>query len=296
MGVLLGYGMSLCFMTVSVVPAQYFSRKRGLANGLVFAGGGLGGAVTSFFMDALIQRFGPGWAFRILGFATLATGLPAAWLVRERIPIRTPGFIEWRLFKDVGFVLVFCAGAIATFALFVTPFFLPLYVHAMGLPSSAGAGLVAGFNLSSAVGRIASGLLCDRIGALNTLFLAMVLSALSMLALWPASTSLAPLAVFVVVNGPANGGFFSTMPTVVGNVFGSARVSVAMGMIVTSWVAGYLMGAPIAGYLLEAYGGADNGLKAYRPAMFYAGSLSVAAAGLVAAIRFRLGPSLLAKV
>ena len=62
-----------------------------------------------------------------------------------------------------------------------------------------------------------------------------------MLALWPVSTSLAPMIVFVVMNGISNGGFFSTMPTVVGNVFGSAKVSVAMGMIVTGWTGGYLM-------------------------------------------------------
>ena len=62
-----------------------------------------------------------------------------------------------------------------------------------------------------------------------------------MLALWPASTTLGPLAAFVVINGAANGGFFATMPTVVGNVFGSARVAVAMAMVVTSWGGGYLM-------------------------------------------------------
>ncbi|KAJ7366139.1 hypothetical protein DFH08DRAFT_1002761 [Mycena albidolilacea] len=50
---------------------------------------------------------------------------------------------------------------------------------------------------------------------------------------------------FVVIKSAANGGFFSTIPTVVGNVFGSARLSVAMGMIVTRWAGGYLMGAPI---------------------------------------------------
>lgn len=57
--------------------------------------------------------------------------------------------------------------------------------------------------------------------------------------LWPVSTSIGPLVVFVIINGMSNGGFFSTMPTVVGNVFGSARVPVAMGMIVTSWAGGY---------------------------------------------------------
>ncbi len=121
------------------------------------------------------------------------------------------------------------------------PFFLPLYSRSIGLSSSTGAGLLAAFNFSSAVGRILCGVLCDRLGALNTLLVSLLLSAASMLALWPASTTLAPLALFVVINGAANGGFFSTMPTVVGNVFGSARVSVAMAMIVTSWGGGYLM-------------------------------------------------------
>ncbi|KAJ4232038.1 hypothetical protein NW759_002430 [Fusarium solani] len=77
------------------------------------------------------------------------------------------------------------------------------------------------------------------------------------------------------------------MPTVVGNVFGSARVAMAMSMILTGWAGGYLMGAPIAGYLLEAYGGADAGLQAYRPAMFYAGSLALGSAGMVATVRLR---------
>lgn len=94
-GVLLGLGISLCFMTVSATPAQYFSRKRGLANGIVFAGGGLGGAVTSLALESMIKSVGAQWSYRILGIATLATGLPAAWLVKERVPTRASGFIDW---------------------------------------------------------------------------------------------------------------------------------------------------------------------------------------------------------
>lgn len=145
------------------------------------------------------------------------------------------------LFKDSKFLIIFAAGAIATFPLLVPPFFIPLYSRSVGLSSSAGAGLLAGFNFSSAVGRVLCGVFCDRIGALNTLFLCLALNALTMLVIWPVSTSLASLAIFVIINGVANGGFFSVMPTVVGNVFGSQRVSVAMGMIVTGWGGGYLM-------------------------------------------------------
>jgi MFS family permease len=161
---------------------------------------------------------------------------------------RTSTFVKYliihftrRLFRRFQFVVLFLAGAVATFPLFVPPFFLPLYGASLGLSASAGAGLVAGFNFSSAVGRLGFGFMSDVLGPLNTLFLSLLLSATSMLVLWPASSTLAPLIAFVAINGAANGGFFSTMPTVVGSVFGSARVSVAMGMIVTGWAGGYLM-------------------------------------------------------
>lgn len=104
------------------------------------------------------------------------------------------------------------------------------------------------------------------------------------------------------------------MPTVVGSVFGSARLGVAMGMVVTGWVfgssassrrstvshnppiAGYMLGSPIAGYLLAAYGGEDSGLKAYHPAIFYAGSLATGAAGLVAILRLKIKAVVWAKL
>lgn len=242
---------------MSTISAQYFNKKRGIANGIVYAGGGFGGTVISFAMDGLIQKLGVEWTFRILGIMVLVTSLPAAWLIKERAPIKTTLFVEWyvpfrvctmygtdtprALFKDVKFTTLFIAGSIATFPLLVPPFFLPLYANSLGLSASAGAGLVAGFNFSSAIGRLCCGFLSDSIGPVNTLFIALLVSALSMLAVWPVSSSLGPLIFFVIVNGMANGGFFSTIPTVVTSVFGSKRVGVAMGMIVTGWAGGYLM-------------------------------------------------------
>jgi nitrate/nitrite transporter NarK len=57
-----------------IVPNEYFSTKLGLAQGLIKAGGGLGGAALSLGLDAMIQKLGVSWAFRILGAITLAAG------------------------------------------------------------------------------------------------------------------------------------------------------------------------------------------------------------------------------
>lgn len=146
-----------------------------------------------------------------------------------------------RMFKNVNFTLLWLAAAIGNFPNFVPAFFLPLYSKSLGLSSSTGAGLVAGYTLASAVGRIFCGFWCDRIGAINVLFASLILNTVSMLAIWPASTSIGPLILFVIINGVSNGGYFSTMPTVATSVFGSARVGVVMSMIMTGWVGGYLM-------------------------------------------------------
>ncbi|KAF2146556.1 uncharacterized protein K452DRAFT_348313 [Aplosporella prunicola CBS 121167] len=240
-GLIMGIGVSICFITASTTTAQYFSKKRGIANGFLSAVGGLGGALTAIAMDKLEDKLGPAWTFRVLGLMTFGTGLPAAWFVMESAPINPKRFIECPHFYNIG------------------------------LSKGTGAGLVAGFNFASAVRRIGCGFLSDAVGPLNTLFVSF-----AMFALWPVSQTLAPLVAFVIING----GFFATMPTVVGNVFGSARVSVAMTMIVSSWGGGYLLGAPIAGFMLKAYGGEEGGFKAYRPAVFFAGSMSLAAACL----------------
>ncbi|KAK2686578.1 hypothetical protein QWA68_015334 [Fusarium oxysporum] len=250
-GVVMGVGTSMCFMTVSIIPAQYFQRKRGLANGIVFAAGGLGGAAISLAMERLLDVLGPAWALRIVGILTLASGLPAAWLIRERAPAKRTSFVDWRLFTSLKFDLLFLSGVIATFPLFVPPFFLPLYCQSMHLKPSVGAAMVAIFNFSGALGRIGFGLLCDLFGPLNILFVTLLLTGISMLVLWPFSNTLVPLAIFAIWNGVASGGFFAVMPTVVGSVFGSHKMPIAMGMIVTGWAGGYLMGGPIAGYILD---------------------------------------------
>lgn len=290
-GVLMGLGVSLCFMVISITPAQYFTSKKGTALGIVYSGGGFGGAVISLSLEAGVRNLGVPWTFRLVGLVMLATCLPAAWMVKERFKAQRKEFVDWSLFKNVDFVALFISGVLGTFPLFVPPFFLPLYAHSMHLSTTTGAVLVCIFNFSSAIGRILTGFLSDRLlGPLNTLLLVLVLTSLSLLVLWPSSVSLAPLIIFVLVNGASSGGFFAIMPTVVNNVMGTQRMAVSFGMIVTGWGGGYLMGSPIAGYLLAAFGGSSRGIAAYRPAVFWAGGMALAATAIIGALRWRKSP------
>lgn len=143
------------------------------------------------------------------------------------------------LFRSKTFVLLFLAGVVGMFPSFVPPYCMPRFVESIGLSSSTGAGMVAAFNAASAVGRISSGLLSDRLGCLNVLFMSMVLLGTSMFVVWPFASSLGVTVLFVILAGVAVGGFLSTMPTAVGTVFGTANMSVTMGMMITGWTGGY---------------------------------------------------------
>ena len=109
-------------------------------------------------------------------------------------------------------------------------------------------------------------------------------------------SALPPRHDFAIVNGVANGSFFTVLPTVVAGMFGPGRAAVAMSMAVAGWSAGYLLGAPIAGYLLLAGGGsmdgpvvpAIQGVKVYRPAIFYAGGIATASALIVVFARLAI--------
>jgi len=290
---ILGFGTSLSFMACSSLPSQYFSRRLGIANGLVFAGNGLGGGVISISLNSLIDRVGISWAFRILGLSTWVVALPAALLLKERMR-RSAVTVEWGLFRDPKFVLLFLGSSIATFPLLVPPFFIPLYANSLGASASLASCLLATYNIASAVGRVGFGVLSDLVGPITSLVLALTINALSMLTIWPASSSIAPLVAFIVINGFGSGGFFSLIPSVVGSVYGNTRTANALAMTVSGWAFGYFLGSPVAGWLLQAYGGSSAGRAAFRPAIYYAGSLALASAGLIAGMRMLTATRLLA--
>ena len=120
-GIITGLGVSLSFIVVSTVTAQYFNKRRGLANGIVFASGGLGGAVISFMMQSLLESLGTAWTFRLIGIFTIVTGIPAAWYLEDRVSPSRRAFVEWTLFQDLRFVLLFLAGGIAVFVVYSRP-------------------------------------------------------------------------------------------------------------------------------------------------------------------------------
>lgn len=300
-GLLAGIGMCAVYTVTNQLPVQYFSGRLGLANGLVKLGGGIGGTVMAIALEKMVQHMGIAWTFRIQGLLTIGLGLPAAWFMKDRIaPVRKAPFVDLTMFRSVPFTAMFASGAIAMFALFVPPYYLPLFAQSLGLSATTGAGLVAAFNACNAIGRFASGPLCDKVGPTNTFVVTMMLNAVSMLAIWPVSNTLGPLLAFAILNGVANGAYFTVFPTVVASIFGPGRAAVAMSMSTTGWTFGDLLGAPVAGYILQASGGqvkvGEGDIDMFRPAIFYAGGVALVSSMFALLGRFNMAKTIARKV
>ena len=296
-GTSFGLGSSLAYTSSNSLPVQWFSGRLGLANGLVKLGGGLGGTIMALVIQALIDRIGIPWALRIVGFIAVATGVPAAVMIKERTPSRRSSFVDWSLFKSFPFCCLFLAGATGTFALFVPPFFLPLFAHSIGLSPATGAAIVAASNACGAIGRIGAGFACDKLGSTNMLLLTMATNTFTLLAIWPVSDKIGPLVLFAVLNGISNGAFFVTMLTAIGRMTEAGQAPLGMGMAISGWTGGYLMGGPIAGILIAASDAEkSHEVDAYRPAIFYAGGVTLVSTLFILAARLKMDRKLVKKM
>jgi MCP family monocarboxylic acid transporter-like MFS transporter 3 len=182
-GVIGGVGMAMNYAVGNALPVQYFSSHLGLANGIIKLGGGVGGCVMAIVLEAMYRRAGIEWTFRFQGLLTLALGMPAAWLLKDRVPLKTAPFFDASMFRSIPFVTTFVASAIGVFALYIPPYYLPLFAQSIGLSSTTGAGLVAAFNACNAIGRFCAGPLCDKVGPLNMFVMVMAVNAVSMASL-----------------------------------------------------------------------------------------------------------------
>lgn len=282
------YGLGACLMyTMSnSLPIQWFDTKLGTANGIVKLGGGIGATVMAIVAGVLTEKLGIAWTFRIFGLLSLATGVPPAFLIRERIPAQESFNIDWSLFKNVAFSCLFASGVIGVFSVYAPPFFLPAVTSSLGFSGSVSAGVVACFNACMAIGRLTSGFACDKFGSMNTFLLSMALNGVTMFAIWSVASTLPVLIVFSVLNGLANGAFFVALPTAMGRLAGERRGAGAVSITLAGWTPGLLAGNPIAGLLIDATGaGSSSSIALYRPAIFYVGGTAMLSLAFIVAAR-----------
>ena len=115
-----------------------------------------------------------------------------------------------------------------------------------------GATLIAISSLCNGVGRLLWGMISDRIGR-ATVFRILLASQMLVFGVLMTETNPWVLSALVCYVLLCFGGGFATMPSFIVDVFGSNRMSVIYGAVLTAWAAAGMLGPLYVGHLKDQY-------------------------------------------
>ncbi len=285
-GVMVGGGVSAFYVPLTVLAVKWFEGRRGLAAAIVSAGNGFGILALSPLSRWLINQFDWRMALLILGDLAWLVVIPAALLLRNApgaaIRVENPATVEgWSGSGSIFRAWPVWAIGITHFACCAAhsgPIF-HMVSHAIdqGVAGMAAATLLGVSGLSSISGRIATGLVADRLGTKPTLVTMLSLQAV-MIALYLFARDVGALYALGLAFGVAYGGVMPLYALVTREYFGERILGTAYGVVFFISCIGMGLGAWAGGVIHDALG-------SYQ--WLFLGSMAVGGMAVVLAVTLR---------
>ncbi|KAI2629391.1 major facilitator superfamily domain-containing protein [Xylaria nigripes] len=232
-GIAFGIGMGLCFVASAPIAAQWFHKKRSLANGLATAGSGFGGLIYSLGTNAMIEHMGLAWTFRALAIICFVVNGVASFFIRDRNTAigSVTIALNWKLFRRPCFILYLLWMTLSIIGYVILVFSIVAYCQAIGLSASQASLVGALFNLGQGIGRPAVGLCSDSVGRFNIAMLGTLCNGLLCLFLWMfAARSFAGSVVYALVGGSVAGVMWPSASPICAEVVGIALIPSALSI------------------------------------------------------------------
>ena len=269
-GVLGGIGMSSFYLLSTTTVTRWFDVHRGLALALVLVGFNLGYITAGPLSAWLIARVGWRAAYALLGttcglltmLAALTVRLPQALEApepRARDPRASDrratagGLTLAQALRDTRqWVLNASWLLLGALSLMVSVHIVP-FAHDQGI-SLAGASLaLTAYGIGAVSGRVASGIVSDRIGTFTTIRLGYALQLIALVALLGLSSRGALLASLVAL-GVGFAAADTMLAKAVPDVFGTRALGAILGVLNLGWRLGAAIGPAAAGFLYDLTG------------------------------------------
>jgi len=267
-------GCALYFSALSYLP-EWFQRKKGFANGVVFTGSGMGGLAFPFVLDALLGRYGAQLALQIVTILFAVPTALAVFFIRPRVlqskqhddslgrsvsDSDKPVPPTWRdLFRNfyrcltgIFWIYIFL-NTIQSTVFYLPGLYLPTYVDCLGRGSETGSALLAILNAGTMIAQFAAGVLSDYYSPFLIGASANVLASASVLILWGALSqySIAWLFVFSAVYGSTAGAWTSLYFGVLSHFMTDQDLLfAAYGMVSMTRGLGNIIGGPVSAPLV----------------------------------------------
>ncbi|KAL3456764.1 MFS general substrate transporter [Aspergillus heterothallicus] len=260
-GVLMGLVMGFLQIPAFAAVSQYFDKRRAAALGLAVSGSSIGGIVMPIILSKMLNAssLGFAWTVRIIGFTITPFLLFACIAIKPRLPPRKTRLFLTTPYKQPRFLILVTRLFFIFIGMFTPFFYLPVHATSRGMMSTTLAGdLLALIDATSTLGRIIPGVLADKYGRANIFALGGISTGIVIFCM-PAATSSAGLIVYALFFGFASG----TIVSGASAAFAScpkdpAEFGTYMGMGMAVAGVGGLIGPPVNGAILDAYGGFER--------------------------------------
>ncbi|KAI0751441.1 MFS general substrate transporter [Daedaleopsis nitida] len=268
-GVVFGISGGLLYVPVIKLLPEWFSERRGLAGGIIFAGGGVGGFVFPYILTTLLEKVGLRWTLRIWAIVTTIFCGFALLGLRPRLPVPkyssgrgrprfippSLGFMRNPLFWSLSVTLL-----LQGFSYFPVSLYIASYTRTLSTPLTATV-VLSIFNSSAVAGQIMLGHLSDRFPYPWVMFFSAIGSGVAAFLLWGLASAVTQLYFFAILFGALSGGFSSTWPNAAFECAGGKPEYTGIAIASTAIFKGIsaVVGPILSGVLLEAGKGSSMG-------------------------------------
>lgn len=259
-----GAGMAGPAVLMAATTRLLEPRHRGMATGIVNAGGSTGQFLMAPLAAALIAS--AGWVMSMQTLALLVLlALPAAWVLKgssrqsqdaqaNTAPALTSRQAVNKAFSDRSYVLLALGFFVCGFHVAFLATHLPGVVAWCGLSVQTGAWAIAVLGLFNIVGSLAMGWAVGRWRMKHLLAWVYLARALAILAFLAAPKTEFVMLTFAAIMGLT---FLSTVPPTAGLVaklHGTSHLATLFGLVMVTHQVGGFLGATLGGVLFEATG------------------------------------------
>jgi predicted MFS family arabinose efflux permease len=259
-----GAGMAGPAVLMAATNRLVAAERRGLATGIVNAGGSLGQFLMAPLAGALLVGMGWANAMQVLGLCVLLA-LPAAFLLKGHggpiasagAPVQGTGAAVRAALREPGYGLLAAGFFVCGFHVAFLATHLPGVIAACGLPVEFGAWSLGMLGLFNVVGSIGIGMAMGRWRMKSLLSLLYASRALAVLLFVLAPKTGPVVLVFAAFMGLT---FLSTVPPTAGLVvkfFGLSHMATLFGLVMLAHQIGGFLGAWLGGKVFEWTGSYD---------------------------------------
>lgn len=263
-GVIVGLGMSGCWVPLLTSVARWFESRRSLMTGIVISGLTIGQVIAPPVISRLITTYEWRQSYIIVGIAALAAVVLAAQFLRRdpgnqtRSPSRkalmdadTVGMSLWEAVRTAQFWMVSVVFLAFGFSAYGMTVHLVPHIIGLDIPEVTAANVLAVNGGIGIIGNfVLGGIIGDRIGNRKALIIGFILAIAALLWLVPAR-ELWMLYLFAIVFGLGLGSMGTSESPLVARLFGLKYHGLVYAVTGLGFTAGGSIGPVVMGYIFD---------------------------------------------